>query len=111
MIDFNTMQEAALGGFKGGEGTFYARMIADENNRFIRGRLEPGASIGLHTHEGNSEIIYVLSGTGTAILDGTEETLTAGQAHYCPMGHTHTLLNRGTEDLIFFAVVPQHPTR
>ena len=27
--------------------------------------LRPGASTGLHTHEGNCEIIYVVSGTAT----------------------------------------------
>lgn len=107
MINFNTMAETPLHHFKGGEGDTNARMVADELNRIMKSRLEPGCSIGLHTHETSSEIIYVLSGTGTAILDGAEETLPPGTCHYCKKGQTHTFMNKGTEDLIFFAVVPE----
>ena len=107
MIHFDDVQESILQNFKGGEGALRANMIVDDLNRFMRGRLEPGCSIGMHTHEDSSEILYVISGVGTAILDGAEETLLAGDAHYCPKGHTHTLINLGTEDLVFFAVIPQ----
>ncbi|MFQ9915981.1 MAG: hypothetical protein ACLRWQ_05885 [Flavonifractor plautii] len=44
------MEETAIPGFKGGEGVTHARMFADGCNRIMRGRLEPGCSIGLHTH-------------------------------------------------------------
>ena len=37
----------------------------------------------------------------------TEESLEAGDCHYCPKGHTHSLINVGKEDLVFFAVVPE----
>ena len=73
----------------------------------LLGRLVPGASIGLHTHEAGSEIVYILSGEGKALYDGGQETLTAGDCHYCPKGHSHSLINGGGEDLVFFAVIPQ----
>lgn len=38
--------------------------------------LAPGAFLGEHTHVGNSETIYVLSGAGTMLCDGVEEPLT-----------------------------------
>ena len=66
-VEFGAMEETAIPGFKGGEGVTHARMFADGCNRIMRGRLEPGCSIGLHTHEGSSEIVYVLSGTGKAL--------------------------------------------
>ena len=28
--------------------------------------------------------------------------------HYCPMGHGHTLINRGTDDLVFIGIVSEH---
>ena len=28
--------------------------------------------------------------------------------HYCSMGHTHGMENKGDEDLVIFAVVPNH---
>ena len=99
---FSQMEETPMPQFKGGEKTTYSR--------FVDGcvRLEPGASIGLHTHTGNSEVMYILSGTGKAICDGVEERLGPGDCHYCPDGHAHTLINDGGADLVFFAVVPQH---
>ena len=57
-VEFGAMEETAIPGFKGGEGVTHARMFADGCNRIMRGRLEPGCSIGLHTHEGSSEIVY-----------------------------------------------------
>ena len=70
--------------------------------------LAPGAFLGEHTHVGNSETIYVLSGAGTMLCDGAEEPLTPGVCHYCAEGHTHKLMNTGTEPLTVFAVVPEH---
>ena len=107
-VEFGAMEETAIPGFKGGEGVTHARMFADGCNRIMRGRLEPGCSIGLHTHEGSSEIVYVLSGTGKALYGGGEERLAPGDCHYCPEGHAHSLVNDGTQTLEFFAVVPQH---
>ena len=105
---FDQMEETAMPQFKGGEKITYSCFLADGHNRIMRNRLEPGATIGLHTHTGNSEILYILSGSGKAVCDGVEEHLGPGECHYCPEGHAHTLINDGTEDLIFFAVVPQH---
>ena len=51
---------------------------------------------------------YVLSGVGTMEYEDTKEKLYPGDCHYCPQGGTHSLSNEGTEDLIFFAVVPEH---
>ena len=82
-------------------------MYVDESIKIMRGKLIPGASIGLHTHQGTSEIIYVLSGVGTMICDGKEEILNPGEAHYCPENSSHTFMNKTEEDLIFFAVVPK----
>ena len=106
-IDFNSIEEKQIANFKGGMQTFRTKMFDDGSAKIMYGTLEPGASIGLHTHETNSEIIYVLSGKGRMIYDETEEQILAGEAHYCPKGHTHSFINDGTEDLVFFAVVPE----
>jgi len=82
------------------------KRYADElENRIIFGRLEPGASIGLHTHENGSEFIFVLQGRGTALYDYGQEELIPGICHCCPKGHSHSLMNDGSNDLLFFAVV------
>ena len=75
LIDFSDIEEKPLEHFKGGEGTFFARMFTDPKVKIMRGRLEHGASIGLHTHEGNSEIVFILEGKGKMLCDGRYEEL------------------------------------
>jgi mannose-6-phosphate isomerase-like protein (cupin superfamily) len=52
--------------------------------------------------------MYFLEGEATVLTDAGEEKLLPGQVHYCPMGHSHSLINRGDCDLKFLAVVPVH---
>ncbi|WP_363142484.1 hypothetical protein [uncultured Methanobrevibacter sp.] len=42
-----------------------------------------------------------------AICDDFEEILKAGTCHVCPKGSTHSIINVGDEDLVFYTVVPQ----
>lgn len=93
--------------FKGGEKSVEARMFFDGRCRIMRLRLESGASVGLHNHETNLEVIYILRGKGRAICDGVTEELNPGDAHYCLNGSAHTLVNDGPEVLEVFAVVPE----
>lgn len=108
ILDFNNMETQVIPCFKGGEKDTVVKMFDDGLNRIMLGKLTPGASIGLHTHKGSSEIIYLLSGHGKVLYDGDCERLDPGMAHYCPEGHEHSLINDGKEDLIYFAAVPQH---
>ena len=107
VIDFKEIGETAIPEFKGGKGRILSAMHVDDMNRIMFGRLEPGCTVGLHTHDTSSEIIYIVSGQADCIYDDTTETVGPGGCHYCPKGHSHSLINNGTEDLVFFAVVPQ----
>ncbi len=107
-IDFNRIVETNIPNFKGGDGHYILKQFADEKTKIMMGRLQPGCSIGLHRHEGNCEVIYVLSGEGTCLYEGEVETLKPGDVHYCPIDKEHSLMNKGTEDLTFFAIVPEH---
>lgn len=106
-LDYSNIEEQIIPQFKGGMKEFAARMFVDDINRIMKGKLIPGASIGMHTHDTGSEILLVTKGKGYAIIDGNEERLVAGDVHYCPKGHTHSLINDSDSDLEFFAVVPQ----
>ena len=107
IINFNEIKETRLTEFKRGTGTTVARMYVDEKVRIMKGYLEPGSSIGMHTHEGSSETIFILAGEGKTIVDGKEELLRAGSCSHCPNGSSHTLINSGKGRLEFYAVVPQ----
>jgi len=106
-IDFHAIDEIRMPEFKGGVKDFVARMYVDELGKIMLGKLEPGASIGYHKHETNSEIIYILDGTGKVLYDDSVEMLATGDCHYCPKGHSHSLINDSRNDLRFFAVVPE----
>ena len=105
-IDFAEIEEKRVPAFKGGTGAAVLRIREDETIRVIRGYLEKDSSIGMHTHEGTSETVYILEGTGKMICDGTEEELNAGSCSYCPEGHTHSLINTGEGPLHFLGVIP-----
>lgn len=106
LIEFDKMEEQVIPEFLGGEGVFHTRMRVDELGKIMRGALEPGSCIGLHTHDTSSEIIYILAGKGKVLYDGAYEPLSAGSCHYCPKGHSHSLINDSDALLEFFAVVP-----
>lgn len=102
------IEKTVLKNFKGGEKETIASMYTDENNKILFGSLCPGASIGMHTHETGSEAIYITKGRGMLLYDDGTEEVYEGVCHYCPMGHSHSLINNSDEELHFFAVVPEH---
>lgn len=51
--------------------------------------LQPGAQVPEHVHEGSSELLYVIRGEMTLVLDGQAHTLRAGDAVRIPAGHKH----------------------
>ena len=114
IIRFDEMELSVLPAFKGGEKEFAANMFFDGTNRIFKGRLVPGASIGIHTHDDSCEVIFILEGKGTILEkepgkeEGTTQTVTSGDCLYCPKYYTHSLMNIAEEgDLVFYAVVPK----
>ncbi len=105
-IDFGSIDEVGTSNFKGGEKTFYAKMFNDGLNKVLKAHLGPGASIGVHTHDDSSEIMFIASGTGTHIFDGKIRRFAAGDVLYCPKGHSHSLVNDSDGEVYFMAVVP-----
>ena len=98
-IDFSSIPETVIPHMRGGEKEFRVRSFSDELCKIMRGRLIPGASLGLHSHDASCEVIYILSGTGRILYDDGCETLGPGSCH--------SLINDGDRDLEFFAVVPE----
>lgn len=107
IIDFEEIAPGHVEGFKGGKGELIVRNYADNDCKIMRHVLVPGASTGLHKHECNCEIMFILKGTATFHYDDKTETATAGQVHYCPRGHEHYMENLTDSDVEYFAVVPE----
>ena len=108
LLNFDQIEEKVIPKMRGGEGEMITRMFVNEDTKIMRGRLTPGSTIGLHTHEGDSEMIFILSGAGKVLCDGEYEPLSAGSVHYCPKCHAHSLINDGDEDLEILAMIPNH---
>ena len=112
-IDFENIEVQNIIGFKGGKGVYRVKMVNDENNKIMLGTLVSNASIGLHSHDTSSEIIFVTKGTLTAYItdcNGNKHTelIHCGSCHYCKMGESHMLVNETQEDVNFYAVVGNH---
>jgi mannose-6-phosphate isomerase-like protein (cupin superfamily) len=67
--------------------------------------LEPGASIGTHTHETEDEIYLVLSGSGRILENGAWTPIRTGDAILTGKGGTHGVENNGAEPLVIAAVI------
>lgn len=107
VLDFERMNETVLHEFKGGTGDVLAKMHTDGLGKIMLGRLAPGCAIGFHQHETSSEIIYILQGKADFLYDEGTEEVSAGQCHYCPKGHWHSLRNFTGKELVYFAVISE----
>jgi len=107
MIDWKSVPASVVPNFKGGTGeALIHKYNSPDMGNIVHITLMPGCSIGLHTHQGNCEIVYVISGSGKCIDDGAEVAVGAGSVNYCPEGHSHSIINTGTEPLVLFGVLP-----
>lgn len=72
---------------------------------FARVTVQPGEELAFHTHRGDAEAYYILSGTGL-YTDGTaERTVAANDVTFCPDGGSHGIRCVGTEPLVFLALI------
>ena len=94
-----------------GEGHMYRYLLL--NDEQIHGELtyvssitlEPGCSIGVHTHTGDNEMYYIYEGTGT-YTDGDETyPVQAGDVLFCNDGETHGIANESSAPLRFVALM------
>ena len=106
-MDFDALEVKIIPHMKGGKGVAQCQMVDDGLNKIMRAVLDPGCSIGYHQHTDSSEICFILQGEASCILDGREETLKAGEVHYCPKGSYHSMENKGTLPLVSINVVPK----
>lgn len=67
--------------------------------------LKKGRSVGVHTHHGDGESFYVLSGRGIFTDDDKTYEIKSGDSVFCPDGHAYGLVNPYDEDLVFMALI------
>jgi len=70
--------------------------------------FSPGSSSD-RRNQGRDEVAYVVSGTGSLILDGNTHDLHPDLGVYLRAGESHTLVNTGSEDLVLVSVTAPPP--
>lgn len=69
-----------------------------------RGRIEPGGEILPHTHDGQTETFYILSGEATCTMGDSRQAVTAGNCCVAPSGVVHGLKNQGDSPVELLAL-------
>ncbi len=72
---------------------------------FAKITVNPGCSIGLHEHESEEEVFYIIKGKGIFDDNGTITELNAGDSILTGGGAKHSVENKGGETLEMVAVI------
>ena len=67
--------------------------------------LVPGASIGYHVHENETELFYFIEGYGRVRDDDREYDVSEGDSMATFSGHGHAVENTGDVDLVILAAI------
>lgn len=95
----------------GGRGRLIIQPILTEEEMggkcrlYARVTIPAGCSMGYHTHQGDSESYYILSGRGRYTGDGETREVGPGDSTFTPSGHSHGLENIGESDLVLMALI------
>ena len=105
------IQGNELTNFKGGTGyvTVFNFLTEQEargaGRAFSKTVIEPGNSIGTHTHEGDMETYYILKGKALMSDNGNEVVLEPGDCQICPDGQSHFIKSVGEEPLEYISLI------
>jgi mannose-6-phosphate isomerase-like protein (cupin superfamily) len=95
---------------RGGEGiTNFTHLVDCENEKNIRMLAEltlpPGASIGRHAHDSETEYYIILSGSGMVNDNGKDVPVKPGDTMITGNGAFHSIANTGSVPLVFHALI------
>ena len=104
-------KDTVMSNLRGGIGDVVMRPVVTEGTLPPHYRLlndcvmEKGCSIGMHPHEGESEVYYILEGEATVTDAAGTRKLQPGDAEICFDGESHTVINEGDEPLKMLCVI------
>lgn len=94
-----------------GKGLVHMKLLTDPEGLYHHGRLfnhivlDPGCSIGYHTHEHETEFYYILSGEAVFNDNGEEVLLRAGDIGATGYGEGHSLENQTDAPVELIALI------
>lgn len=105
------MATQAIENMRGGKGTVTVQHLLNPDEMLGKGRLfarntvPPGASIGLHRHQGDSEAYYVIAGTGVYHDNDRKFEIGPGDLARVDDNDQHSIENTGDVPLEFIALI------
>jgi mannose-6-phosphate isomerase-like protein (cupin superfamily) len=113
VVKRNEMKTELKEQMRGGEGTVtLVHFTGCENEKNIRLLAEitlpPGASIGKHRHDAETEYFLIVSGSGMVDDNGVEKPVLAGDSIITGDGAYHSVKNTGDVPLVMNAAIVTH---
>lgn len=96
---------------RGGDGTVFLDEILRPEELMGHGRmfslvtLEPGCSVGEHSHTGEAELFYILDGEVQGTDDDVSVSLYPGDLMVTGHGHRHSVRNNGFKAVHILALI------
>lgn len=78
---------------------YYRVLDVDTDSMSVKITMQPGQNMSYHEHHAREEVWNVLSGSGTAILDGKSVELHPGDSLRIPQGTKHTVFADSVQGL------------
>ena len=100
-----SIREYMRGGKKHVELTALSKELPENARLFSKIVLIPGASIGYHVHENETELFYFAEGCARVQDDDQFFDVIAGDSMCTTNGHGHSVENTGDTDLVIVAVI------
>ena len=103
----HSIREYMRGGEKHVQITDLSNQVPEKVRVYSVMTLIPGASIGYHVHENETELFYFMEGNGRVRDDDKEYDISAGDATATFSGHGHGVENTGDTNLVLLACIIQ----
>lgn len=101
----HSIREFMRGGKKHVEHTELSARLPERVRLFNVLTLIPGASIGYHVHENETELFYFIEGNGRVQDDDSFFDVSAGDSMATFNGHGHSVENTGDNNLVILAAI------
>jgi mannose-6-phosphate isomerase-like protein (cupin superfamily) len=91
---------------------FYRHVLATgPHTQVVVMSIPPGGEVGEETHPDNDQVLYLVEGSGTAVLNGEEQPFEAGDAVMVPAGTKHNFVAGSDAPLKIITTYapPHHP--
>jgi len=93
------------GAAAGGKRDYVLENMPENAKMFAEIKLEPGCSLGTHTHTGEYEVFFFHEGEVTLNDNGTERKMHPGDFAICYDGESHGIANRTDKPASLFAAI------